>query len=332
VYRKIKVLLYRLAKGCGLFALSAALTSRRLRILCYHGISCDDEHLWEPGLFIAPDVLRRRFSILRKTGYPIVSLPRAIEGLRSGSLPRHATVITFDDGFHDQHALGLPIFQEFGFPVTIYVSSYYVEKQTPVFRLAVKYLFWKAGADTLDLSDLHAELAGADAQEIIGFAETKLSDVERLQLFRDIAKRLAIDPAPIEDKKLFHFMTPAEILDLAKNGVDIELHSHRHPPLEGPEQASREIADNKRVLETILGRRLEHFCYPSGVWSRALWPALEKHLMRSATTCEPGLCSRETHPYALGRYLDNGTQSEIEFEAELSGFSDLLRRLRGRRS
>jgi hypothetical protein len=49
--------------------------------------------------------------------------------------------------------------------------------------------------------------------------------------------------------------------------------------------------------------------------------------IRSAVTCIPGLNDSKTHPYELRRFLDGENITNLEFEAEMSGFLDLCRRL-----
>ena len=41
---------------------------QRLLVLCWHGISNEDEHLWRPGLYITPELFRRRLEILAELG------------------------------------------------------------------------------------------------------------------------------------------------------------------------------------------------------------------------------------------------------------------------
>jgi hypothetical protein len=48
----------------------------------------------------------------------------------------------------------------------------------------------------------------------------------------------------------------------------------------------------------------------------------------SATTCEPGLNFRHTPRLALHRFLDGEDIDQIQFEAEMSGLNELLRRAR----
>ena len=45
----------------------------------------------------------------------------------------------------------------------------------------------------------------------------------------------------------------------------------------------------------------------------------------SATTCQVGFNDQTTDPLALYRFLDQDDLHDIEFEAELAGFSELLR-------
>jgi hypothetical protein len=80
-------------------------------------------------------------------------------------------------------------------------------------------------------------------------------------------------------------------------------------------------------LEPVVGRRLRHLCYPSGIWSEEQWQTLQSLDIRSATTCDRGFNSRSTPLLALKRFLDSEHLSQVEFEAELSGFTPTLRRL-----
>jgi hypothetical protein len=55
-------------------------------------------------------------------------------------------------------------------------------------------------------------------------------------------------------------------------------------------------------------------------------PWLEEAQVESATTCDPGMNRRGDSLLTLRRFLDSSETSQLEFEAELSGFSELLRR------
>src|SRR5271157_500696 len=101
--RSLKLAVYQAAKRTGYFAAVASSAWRRNRfvILCYHGIALDDEHRWNPYLYITADLLRRRLETLRKFGCNLLPLGEAVERLYKGSLPARSVVLTFDDGFFD---------------------------------------------------------------------------------------------------------------------------------------------------------------------------------------------------------------------------------------
>ena len=48
----------------------------------------------------------------------------------------------------------------------------------------------------------------------------------------------------------------------------------------------------------------------------------------TATTCETGLVDEKSPPLAWRRILDSSRVSQIEFEAEVSGFNELIRLVR----
>ena len=117
---------------------------RRLSILCYHGISLDDEHEWRPYLFIRPQQLERRLEILRRGNYAVLPLGEALERLYRNDLPERSVALTFDDGTYDFYSQAYPRLKQAGFPVTVYLTTYYSQLELPVFSLICSYLMWKA--------------------------------------------------------------------------------------------------------------------------------------------------------------------------------------------
>src|SRR6202035_4607133 len=90
-------------RGAGAYPVLSRLNQRdsKLLILCYHGISLDDEHQWLGGLYLSADRFRERLELLKASDANVMSLDEGLERLRAGSLPSRSVVITFDDGFHD---------------------------------------------------------------------------------------------------------------------------------------------------------------------------------------------------------------------------------------
>ena len=92
--------------------------------------------------------------------------------------------------------------------------------------------------------------------------------------------------------------------------------------------ALKEISDNRDALEPITKSKRVHFCYPSGFWNPEQFRYLKQMGVKSATTCDSGFNYPETNPLALKRFLDGQCISQIEFEAEMSGFLEIFRKIR----
>jgi peptidoglycan/xylan/chitin deacetylase (PgdA/CDA1 family) len=334
----LKRAVYRTCKFLGLFALARILTRRHLRILCYHGLALCDENKFSPGLFMDVKRFESRMQYLKRSGYSVLRLGEAYRLLRERGLPKDAVVITVDDGFYSTFKYAQPIFLRHSFPATVYVTSYYCGKQTPVFRLVVQYLFWKAGARHMDTSELGlpdsvttaAVKTQADRDrvmwDIIRFGESEIDEPARCKLAAALADRVGVDYLQLAQSRMMNLMNSREIGEMAEAGLDVQLHTHRHCLPTDKYATQHEVQQNREYLEPLVGRKLNHLCYPSGIWSREHWPWLQELGVQTATTCDIGLNCPGTPPLGLKRFLDGDKITAIDFEAEVSGFSELLRR------
>src|SRR5438045_3824792 len=121
----LRISLLTTCKWLGAFAAARLLTARGLRVLCYHGVSTKDEHFFRPPLFITPQAFRNRIKWLKREGYPVLTIAEAINRFEAGKLPRFATVITFDDGWHSS-LIAVDELRRHHLRATFYITSYYV--------------------------------------------------------------------------------------------------------------------------------------------------------------------------------------------------------------
>lgn len=336
----VKRSFYRVCKLVGLFALARRLTGRSLRIITYHGFAIDDEYLFSPRTFIRPGKFDAHMALLARKKFPVLDLGEALERLERHDLPPCAAVITIDDGFYGTYAAAFPTLVRHAYPATVYVTTYYMEKADPVFGLAVQYLFWKTRARVLDTRGLEFPGApsvsianeaerGAAIQRVVAHGETACDEPGRMRLAAVLGERLGVDFARVRESRIFGLVNGAEIREMASRGIDIQMHTHRHVFPPDRERALAEIRDNRAALEPFVTRPLVHFCYPKGTWSAEQLPWLAETGVRSAVTCDRGLNGRSTPPLALRRFGDDESLSDIEFEAELYGFAEILRDCRG---
>lgn len=330
-------------KSAGIFDLCRRSEWRRSRllILCYHGISVDDEHEWNPGLYIKGSDFEARLQILAEKRFPILPLEEGLERLYQQDLPPASVAITFDDGHYGVYEQAYPRLKKYGFPVTVYLSSFYTVYNRPIFDGFCSYLLWKAGNSTvpacpeigllspLDLSD-EPQRYGA-WRTIRQFAENeRLKAPEKDRILQVLAKHLGLSYDKLVAQRILHNMNPAEVSQLAKDGVSIQLHTHRHRTPMDRDLFIREINDNRACILEMTGVNPTHFCYPSGVHKPEFLPWLAETKVASATTIEHGMNTSKANPLLLSRMLDHSGGSPIEFEGWLTGCSEWLPRRRAR--
>ena len=311
----------------------------RLLILAYHGISTHDEHLWDDSMFMPAQVFQRRLELIGRSGCAVLPLPEAIERLYANSLPERSVAITFDDGPQDFYSTAFPLLRERGFPVTVYLSTFYSDFNRPVFDVMCAYLLWRGRSRVLNLErlierdekiDLSSESSRHEAVSRIREFTSKrqLSAEEKDRLLACVADELEINYQQLIDRRAMHLLNPEEVKSLATQGVDFQLHTHRHRTPMDRELFLREVEDNRNRIVAMTGRRADHFCYPSGAYESAFLPWLREAGVVSATTCDFGLASGASDPLLLPRLVDVSSLSEIEFESCLSGVSAALPRRR----
>ena len=298
-------------------------------------------------MFMRRETFRRRMHIMERLEYPVLRLDEALRQLDQGTLPRGATVLTFDDGWYSFRRDAFSTLQTLGFPATVYVSSYYAEHETAAFNLLVEYLLWRTEKTTFELPGREASIAGpfdlttgahrtAAAAALITYGEQSCDAERRQALADDLARALGFDAEALGRERAFHLLNRHEITACAEAGIDIQLHGHRNYFSFDDEAAvAREIEDNRDALEPLaLSSDLNHVCYPGGVYHPRQWPWLEAHGVRSAVTTQVGFNAKETPRFALRRCFDSDRHTDIEFEAELSGFLEMFRMIgwRKRRS
>jgi len=339
--KKLKQVTLSSLKTLGVFTLAqnSKWRQNRLLILAYHGISQEDEHLWNPDLFMSPDYFKSRMELLKKRGCSILSLGEAIQRLYANDLPKNSVALTFDDGYYDLYKVALPILKEFNLPATLYLTTSYVYYNLPYFDAICSYVLWKGRNTALDLRqiigqdekfDLSIDAARVAAYDhLIGFAsKRKLSEEEKNALAKELSRRLKIDYDALRAKRILHLLNPEEVRQLAAEGIDIQLHTHHHRSPSNRDLFSREIEENRNSIMEMTGSWAGHFCYPNGNFNDDLIAWLEEMKITTATTCDPGLATHNSNPLLLPRLIDTTPLSLIEFEGWLTGVSSALPRRR----
>jgi peptidoglycan/xylan/chitin deacetylase (PgdA/CDA1 family) len=236
----------------------------RLSVLVLHRVLAEADALFPEAMDIP------RFTELCRwldSLFHVVPLDEGARLLKDGGLPERALAITFDDGYADNHDVALPILRRHGLPATFFIATGFLGRGCMWNDLVIE-AFRHTKLQRADLSDLLGSGAYslADPQgrrsaleDVIGKVKY-LQPERRLDLVGRIGARLEVDPPP------GMMMTTDEVVALRKAGMQIGAHTVSHPILATLDAAEkrREIGESKRVLEAVLGERVDLFAYPNG--------------------------------------------------------------------
>lgn len=189
--------------------------------------------------------------------------------------------VTFDDGYRDVYEQGLPLLLKYQVPAAIFVSTDFIERQTPLshdrlYQLVRHALTTDRGRQLLALlypvaglvpepmdeatlaylftTALLGRVPGATVREVIG----RLEDV--------LGVRQCL-PQPLTWRML------AEMRD---HGVTIALHTATHAVLtrEPAETVAEELTRSRQTIERRLGITPRHLAYPDGRFNRGVLRAV----------------------------------------------------------
>lgn len=150
-----------------------------------------------------------------------------------GAWVLHCLAITIDDGWRGAHALAQPVFRQHQMPWMLYLTTYYVEKNTQVINIAIKYILWKTAVRDVHLSDLlpgdqrvyqltTQAIRNEVADYLYGYCDG-LDEVHSRQAFvNNLAEKLGLDWQSYLDKGMFALVTPDECRALQREQVDIQ--------------------------------------------------------------------------------------------------------------
>jgi len=277
-----------------------------------------------------PATFRRRLATIRSFGLDVLPLSEALGRIEAGTLKRPAVAITFDDGWHDFFTCAWPLLREFGYPATVYQTTYYTYYNRPVFDTTCSYLLWRGMGKTLTdpghiglpITVTLDSMATVDetAKRLRSFAtENLLSGEMKDRGLAVLANQLGLDFEEILRSRTLHLMNPEELAQVSREHINVELHTHRHKLPTDRVSFLEEIARNRELIRAATGVVPEHFCYPNGAHRAEIASWLREAGVKSATTCDPGLVSKGMDAMLLPRVADSNNVSQARFESWLAG-------------
>ncbi len=117
------------------------------------------------------------------------------------------------------------------------------------------------------------------------------------------------------------FLTADQVKQMSDDNMEIGSHTIDHPDLTtlGQAKLTNELTGSKSSLETIIGKTVTSFCYPSGQHNVTVDETVKQAGYLTATTTEAGIITTSTNKYALARLRINPTDTLSTFNKKLTG-------------
>ncbi|MGY3590461.1 peptidoglycan/xylan/chitin deacetylase (PgdA/CDA1 family) [Bradyrhizobium sp. USDA 4341] len=324
-----------IARWSGLMPAIRKILAGRAAILMYHEIQQDGPSELMTGTSVA--LFEYSLNWLRQEGWEIVSLATSLERLASdsGRGGRYAA-LTFDDGYRDNVATALPILERYNAPFTIYVPTGAPKRTLQAWWLGLREMFRSGDTVTVDAMDrrfhcprLREKMAGLNE-----VTEWIHQDYRRIAMLDPTFRKAGLSLSALNEA---YFLDEREVQDLARHPLaSIGGHTDSHAALSclDTESARAEMADNRRYLEQLLQRPVQHFAYPYGD-SKACGPreaglAEEIGFSTAVTTRHGQLSDLKPDHFALPRIGVGGQfDTTARFEARISGIQSAAHMLLG---
>jgi peptidoglycan/xylan/chitin deacetylase (PgdA/CDA1 family) len=260
----------------------AALTLRRaastwVTVLTYHRVALpDDPTVFDRGVVdVAPDQFARQLAFIKRWFHPIgIGDLRAFAAGRS-SLPQNPLMVTFDDGYRDNHDVALPLLVRYGVRAVFFLATDYVARRRLYWWDRVSLVVMRSDRPRLEMTypEPMALPLGTTAAKRTAIARIQriIKDRARVDLERllvDLERAAGVTLSGSEERRLADatVMTWEHAVALRRAGMDVQSHTHTHRVLQtlDPRDLERELRVSRVALEEVVGAPVRAVSYPVG--------------------------------------------------------------------
>jgi peptidoglycan/xylan/chitin deacetylase (PgdA/CDA1 family) len=199
-----------------------------------------------------PELLRANLAWLRAEKFLTLSLAELLNRLEEGAPVKRAIAFTVDDGYADFARVAAPIFAEFDCPVTVYLTTGFLDGKL--------WLWWDKVALVLTAQGRAAEVGPmVEALKLI-------PEAEKLERIRALVQESGIE-LPDTPPPRYAPIPWDDVRRLSRSGVTFGPHTVTHPTLSrtGEQQLHFEISESWRRVRAEAGAAaVPIFCYPNG--------------------------------------------------------------------
>jgi peptidoglycan/xylan/chitin deacetylase (PgdA/CDA1 family) len=263
----------------GLLWLIAAFRLRgKAPVLMYHRVlPAGADTFSHRGIIISPEAFTLQMQFLMRH-FRLLTPQQFAAELAGPGFGHRSCLVTFDDGWHDNHRHALPVLKKFGVPAVVFVATAYVGTSNTFWQERLTRLLFMASRSPSFGDDVLQELDALDSRSMDdAAAEHRLRNLvttlklrkpailERLMQRLDAhAKRAGLAVSDLGEDR---FLSWDQVRDLQDSGlVTVGSHAHTHTPLPtlGYDGAKLEFARSQQELRDHGVPPTSICAYPNG--------------------------------------------------------------------
>jgi peptidoglycan/xylan/chitin deacetylase (PgdA/CDA1 family) len=310
----------------------------RVLILMYHGLVDEDKSSeWTQ---LPASLFEKQMKYIKENLNPI-PLDNAVEYLsKGGNVPANPVVITFDDGYESDFALGLEILKKYDIPAVVFITTSFIDDDgnsenrlwfDTVTEIAAGFPSGKSDLTEWDLGVyfIESDKDRMSAASLICEKMKSLGSTTRSEVLTGIRARFGTGSRPNPSHRGARWSQVKSAFPVIRYGA----HTKNHEILVNlsPQEAHDEIAGSKKIIEEKTGRPVEYFAYPNGrredFGVEAVRIVSESGFRAALTTME-GFNHRGDDLFELKRLGIGCDTGMLWFKMAVTGTIDLFKRMR----
>lgn len=265
------------------------------------------------SLAITSEALERWIVFLKEKDYEFISLDEMYLRIIGKKKSRKKFVaFTIDDGYKDNLQHGLPVFEKYSVPFSIFVASCFPNKTAIYWWYLLEHQFLNHSSITLYDGGIKKTFAWKNNSEAMALYQTVREICKRYNkemFLRFVSESIAAGEEINTAYQQSLALSWSEIKELATHPlVTIGAHTQNHLSLnfQSWQTSLYEIQENKKEIESYIQMPVTHFAYPYGSKndvSRKEYEILQELGFKTALYNVPGSVfkSNDIHQFQLPR-------------------------------
>jgi peptidoglycan/xylan/chitin deacetylase (PgdA/CDA1 family) len=248
-----------------------------ITVLTYHRAADKDAPTdFDEGVIdVTPEAFDRQMAYVAKW-FDVVGIDDLIAFRRGGPLAKNPVMITFDDGYLDNHDVVLPILKKHGVKAAFFIATHYVEERRLFWWDKINWIMKRSAKIEIELTYPAREplALGPDARarkNAIRRVLRIVKDHHALDLGRfveELSAACGVSMSREEERALADrmLMTWDHVKTLRAAGMDVQSHTSTHRVLQtlGDDELSEELTLSKEMLQAVLREPVRAISYPVG--------------------------------------------------------------------